>query len=127
MKKCIPFALGASVLLTACGPNKIIVDLPSPGGQYHVEVRQCSQAGALTRSEKTQVSVLAAGVSEECQSAVKALAQFDSPTPADQLQLEWLSDAELRAWHPSFNPQYGPQSASYKPGAPIKLIFAPKK
>lgn len=127
MRKCIPLLLGAAILLTACGPNKIVLDLPSPGGKYHVEVRKCPQAGALTWTEKTQVSVLEPGVSEACQSAVKSLAQFDAPTPEDQLQLEWLSDTELRAWHPSFNPEYGPQSASSKPGSPIKLIYAPKK
>ncbi|RBL84796.1 hypothetical protein DDE05_21560 [Streptomyces cavourensis] len=127
MKKSLPLLLGVSVLLTACGPNKIIVDLPSPDGKYHVEVRKCPQAGSLTWTEKTQVSILDRGVSEACQSAVKSLAQFDAPTPEDQLQLEWLSDTELRAWHPSFNPEYGPQSANFKPGTPIKLVYAPKK
>ena len=29
----------SAVLLTACGPNKIVADLPSPDGKYHVEVR----------------------------------------------------------------------------------------
>ncbi|MGE8677687.1 MAG: hypothetical protein ACN6PE_03650 [Achromobacter marplatensis] len=126
MKKSLPLLLGISVLLTACGPNKIIVDLPSPNGKYHVEVRKCPQSGSLTWTEKAQVSVLESGVSEACQSAVKALVQFDAPTPEEQLQLEWLSDTELRAWHPSFNPEYGPQSTTDKPGIPIKVRFAPK-
>ena len=73
MKKSLPLLLGVSVLLTACGPNKIIVDLPSPDGKYHVEVRKCPQAGSLTWTEKTQVSILDRGVSEACQSAVKSL------------------------------------------------------
>ena len=32
MKKCVPLALLSAVLLTACGPNKIVADLPSPDG-----------------------------------------------------------------------------------------------
>ncbi|MCC4281469.1 hypothetical protein LL325_27065, partial [Pseudomonas aeruginosa] len=32
-----------SVLLAACGPDKLISDLPSPNGQYHVEVRKCPE------------------------------------------------------------------------------------
>lgn len=115
------------VLLAGCGPNKIIVDLPSPQGQYHVEVRKCPQPGSMTWTEQTQVSVLKSGTSENCQSAVNALAQFKSPWPDDQLQLEWLSDAELRAWHPGFDPKFGPASASYKADNPVKIIFAPAK
>ena len=115
------------VLLAGCGPNKIIVDLPSPQGQYHVEVRKCPQPGSMTWTEQTQVSVLKSGTSENCQSAVNALAQFKSPWPDDQLQLEWLSDAELRAWHPGFDPKFGPESASYKADNPVKIIFAPAK
>ena len=46
--------------------------------------------------------------------------------PQDQLQVEWISATEVRAWHPQFNPEYGPQSANYKPDNPIKLIFKPK-
>jgi hypothetical protein len=114
-------------LLAGCGPNKIIVDLPSPQGQYHVEVRKCPQSGSMTRTEQTQVSVLKSGTSENCQSAVNALAQFKSLSPDDQLQLEWLSDAELRAWHPGFDPKFGPDSASYKADNPVKIIFAPAK
>ena len=52
------------------------------------------------------------------------MAQFDSYGPQDQLQVEWISATEVRAWHPQFNPEYGPQSANYKPDNPIKLIFA---
>ncbi len=93
MKKSLPLLLGISVLLTACGPNKIIVDLQSPNGKYHVEVRKCPQSGSLTWTEKAQVSVLESGVSEECQSAVKALAQFDAPT---EPVLWWLWERAAR-------------------------------
>ncbi len=116
-----------AALLTGCGPNKIIVDLPSPQGQYHVEVRKCPQPGSMSSTAQTQVSVLKSGMSENCQSAVNALAQFQSYSPDDQLQLEWLSEAELRAWHPGFDPKSGPRSASYKADNPVKVIFAPPK
>lgn len=68
-------------------PKKIVLDLPTPGAEYHVEVRKSPQAGDLICTEKAQVSILEPGVSAECQSAVKSLAQFDAPTPEDQLQL----------------------------------------
>ena len=126
MKKCVPLALLSAVLLTACGPNKIVADLPSPDGKYHVEVRLCPQPGSLTWTEKTQVSVLPKGATEKCQGSLQAVAQFDSYGPQDQLQVEWNSATEVRAWHPQFNPEYGPQSANYKPDNPIKLIFKPK-
>lgn len=116
-----------AALLTGCGPNKIIVDLPSPQGQYHVEVRKCPQPGSMSSAEQTQVSILKSGTSENCQSAVNALAQFQSYSPDEQLQLEWLSEAELRAWHPGFDPKSGPASASYKANNPVKVIFAPAK
>ncbi|MBV7366078.1 hypothetical protein, partial [Streptococcus vulneris] len=50
-EKCVPLALLSAVLLTACGPNKIVADLPSPDGKYHVEVRLCPQPGSLTWTE----------------------------------------------------------------------------
>lgn len=117
----------SAALLTGCGPNKIIVDQPSPQGQYHVEVRKCPQPGSMSSAEQTQVSILKSGISENCQSAVNALAQFQSYSPDEQLQLEWLSEAELRAWHPGFDPKSGPASASYKADNPVKVIFAPAK
>jgi len=85
----------SAALLTGCGPNKIIVDLPSPQGQYHVEVRKCPQPGSMSSAEQTQVSILKSGISENCQSAVNALAQFQSYSPDEQLQLEWLSEADF--------------------------------
>ena len=53
--------------------------------------------------------------------------KHQSLSPDDQLQLEWLSDAELRAWHPGFDPKFGPASASYKADNPVKIIFVPAK
>lgn len=127
MIKNTAFLALSAALLTGCGPNKIIVDLPSPQGQYHVEVRKCPQPGSMSSAEQTQVSILKSGISENCQSAVNALAQFQSYSPDEQLQLEWLSEAELRAWHPGFDPKSGPASASYKANNPVKVIFAPAK
>ena len=126
MNKRVPALIFSSALLAACGPNKIVYDLPSPSGKYHVQVRQCPQSGSITWSEKLQVSVLEAGVSAACQSAVQALAQFDANEAASQLQLEWISDTELRAWLPGFNVDYGPSSATYKHDNPVKVIFSPR-
>ncbi len=55
-----------SVLLAACGPDKLISDLPSPNGQYHVEVRKCPEKGSITWGEEIQVSLLETGKSEKC-------------------------------------------------------------
>ncbi|MGQ4275403.1 hypothetical protein [Terrihabitans sp. B22-R8] len=115
-------------LLTACGgPDEIVSDLPSPNGAYHVEVRKCPQKGApLERTEITQVSVLEAGKSEPCHSAVDALMQFDGYAHDGQLDLEWTSDTELRVWHPAFNPDYGPNQKTARQDSPVKVSFAPK-
>ncbi|MBC9904973.1 hypothetical protein IAG32_12180 [Achromobacter xylosoxidans] len=126
MKKSMPLVLLSSILLTACGPDKIIADLPSPDGKYHVEVRKCPQRGSLTWDEQTQVSVVEAGVSEKCNAFIVALTQFRSYAPDEQLQLEWISDTELRAWHPAFEPKNGAWASTIKQGAPVKVIFAPK-
>ncbi|MCV9907545.1 hypothetical protein OIV19_07950 [Brucella sp. HL-2] len=126
MKSWITIPIFLSVFAAGCSPNKIIAILPSPSGQYHVEVRKCPQSGSLTRTEKTQVSVLKTGTSEKCQSAINALVQFDGPAPADQLQIKWASNTELTAWHPSFNAKYGPSTATFKHNAPVKVIFLPE-
>ncbi|MGB3431431.1 hypothetical protein [Achromobacter sp.] len=127
MKHSIPLLLLSSVLLTACGPNKIIADLPSPSGKYHVEVRQCPQRGSLTWGEQTQVSVLEAGVSEKCNAFISALTQFQSNSLDDQLRLEWVSDTELRARHPTFAAGGMPMSASQMPNNPVKITFSASK
>jgi hypothetical protein len=127
MKSQVTALIFLSVFAAACGPNKVITNLPSPSGQYHVEIRNCPQNGSLTWTETTQVSVLKSGISEKCQSAINALVQFDGSAPVDQLQIKWMSDTELRAWHPSFNPKYGPSAVTYKHYAPVKVIFSPEK
>ncbi|HGH4375112.1 TPA: hypothetical protein ACJIVN_001205 [Pseudomonas aeruginosa] len=116
-----------SVLLAACGPDKLISDLPSPNEQYHVEVRKCPEKGSITWGEEIQVSLLETGKSEKCHAVVRSLAQFDLRASADQLQLEWLSDTELRAWHPSFEPGNQPNGSRLKRDAPVKMVFAPKR
>lgn len=127
MKKSIPLLLLSSVLLTACGPDKLITDLPSPSGKYHVEVRQCPERGTLTWGEQTQVSVLAAGVSEKCNAFISALTQFQCRSPDDQLRLEWVSDTELRASHPAFAAGSTPVGASQMPNNPVKITFSADK
>ena len=127
MKKSIPLLLLSSVLLAGCGPDKIIADLPSPSGKYHVEVRKCPQRGSLTWDEQTQVSVLEAGASEKCNAFILALAQFQSYSPDDQLRLEWVSDTELRASHPAFASNAAPVAATSQPNNPVKIIFSSDK
>lgn len=124
MKKSIPLLLLSSFVLTACGPNKIVADLPSPSGKYHVEVRKCPQRGSLTWGEQTQVSVLAAGVSEKCNAFISALTQFQANSPEDQLRLEWVSDTELKASHPALAAGSAPMSVSQMPNNPVKIIFS---
>ncbi|ASV88419.1 putative lipoprotein (plasmid) [Ochrobactrum quorumnocens] len=127
MKSQVAVLIFLSVYAVGCGPNKVVANLPSPSGQYHVEVRKCPQNGSLTWAETTQVSILKSGTSEKCQSATNALVQFYGFAPADQLEIKWMSDTELRAWHPSFNAKYGPSAATYKHDAPVKVIYSPKK
>ncbi|HCF2340387.1 hypothetical protein ABZR71_03370 [Pseudomonas paraeruginosa] len=123
-----PFLLlTLALLLVACGPDQLVSDLPSPDGRYHVELRKCPENGLLSRGEVIQVSLLVAGVSEKCSSALNALAQFDLRATADELQLEWLSNTEFRAWHPTFNPQYGPEISRQQGKAPVRMVFAPKR
>lgn len=114
------------VMLTGCGPDQVISDLQSPSGSYHVEVRKCPQKGArLERTEMTQVSVLEAGRTEQCNSMVHALVQFDGYAEDGLLQLEWISDTELRAWHPDFDADYGPFSKSVRDDTLVSVRFAP--
>lgn len=71
--------------------------------------------------------LLETGKSEKCHSVVQSLAQFDLRASADELQLEWLSDTELRAWHPSFEPGNQADGSRLKHDAPVKMVFAPKR
>ncbi|MBN6714332.1 hypothetical protein [Pseudomonas capsici] len=129
MQKTIPCLILLSFALAACGPNELVSSLPSPDGKHHVEVRRCPESGSITWGEKLQVSVLDAGVSAACQSAVEPWAQFDITTPEppklDLLQLEWASDTQLRAWYPGFKPVEGPRTWTYKRNTPVKVIFQP--
>ncbi|MCV4286919.1 hypothetical protein OH708_03260 [Pseudomonas capsici] len=129
MQKKIPCLILLSFSLAACGPNELVSSLPSPDGKHHVEVRRCPESGSITWGEKLQVSVLDAGVSAACQSAVEPWAQFDITTPEppklDLLQLEWASDTQLRAWYPGFKPVEGPRTWTYKRNTPVKVIFQP--
>lgn len=110
----------------ATGPNEIVKDLVSPSGQYHVELRKCPQVGSLTWSEEVQATVLVAGKRGVCHSSKDAIAQFSVNAPESDLELEWISDTQLRAWHPKFNPGYGPERYVSDPGDPVKVIFRPK-
>lgn len=125
MKTTTALLLLLPALLAGCGPDQLISDLPSPGGTYHVEIRQCPERGSITWGQSLQVSVLEAGKSEKCNTFISALAQFGGQESADQLQLQWLSETELRAWLPSFNPEYGPPAWNHRQ-SPLKLVFRPE-
>lgn len=125
--------------LTACqspSVNKVVRDLPSPNGDYHVEVRQCRANDAMFgKVTQVQVSVLKKGETERCRATIQSVAQFtvyatDFRKKADELQLNWLSNTELQAWHRSFGLfQYktytGPYSYSYGPDKPVNMVFNP--
>jgi hypothetical protein len=74
----------------------------------------------------TQVSVLEAGKTEPCHSAMNALVQFDGYAADGQLQLEWISDKKLRAWHPNFNADYGPFRKTVRDDSLVSVRFVPK-
>ena len=129
MKKTALFLLASSVLLTACGPDKIVYDLPSPNGKYHAQVRSCPETGSITWGEQLEVSILEVGVGEECHSAVKSLTGFKAGPPGlavEQLQLEWLSDTQFRAWYPGLKPNVEPTGSYTKPNTPVQIIYLPK-
>jgi hypothetical protein len=131
MKFVVPFLVVLLCLLGSCGFNttKVVTDIYSPDGRYHVEVRECNAVGSFVASDTERwASVLEAGKSGACHSAVGTLSQFKVPSPEDKLELEWASDTLLKAWHPNFNPTYGPESRSGS-GAddPVKVLYAQKK
>jgi hypothetical protein len=127
MKFVLPLLLLSPCLLASCGPNRIVEDVYSPSMHYHVEVRQCPEVGSLAGGVETQASILEAKNAGICHSSENAIAQFSVNAPENQLELEWISDTRLRAWHPAFNPKYGPEVFSHAPNSPIKVQFAPKK
>lgn len=110
----------------ATGPNEVVKDLYSPSKHYHVEIRKCPQVGSLTRGEEVQASVLEAGKTGICHSSVNVMEQFSVNWPEDQLELEWISDTQLRAWHPKFSPTYGPQTHVFGQNNPVEVIFRPR-
>ncbi|WP_095093702.1 hypothetical protein [Pseudomonas sp. Irchel 3A5] len=129
MKKTALFLLASSVLLTACGPDKIVYDLPSPNGKYHAQVRSCPETGSITWGEQLEVRILEAGVSEECHSQVQSFTGFKASPPGlavEQLQLEWLSDTQFRAWYPGLKPNVDPTGSYTKYNAPVQIIYLPK-
>jgi len=69
-----------------------------------------------------------AGKVGDCHSSVGTIIRFRVPYPEDKLELEWASNTLLKAWHPNFNPTYGPESRSGS-GAddPVKVLYAQKK
>ncbi|MCH1997281.1 hypothetical protein ACOTEG_14340 [Achromobacter xylosoxidans] len=127
----IAFLFSISTLLTGCiAADKLVTDLPSPGGAHHVQVLTCQGRVSPKRGEKVQVmqvSVLGANSTEKCYSDVNAMVQFFIWTRDDQLQLEWLSDTELRMWHPSFLPQSGPYDYTVLDPGRLKLVYSPKE
>lgn len=128
MKFALPLLLLSPCLFGCGGPNKVIKDVYSPDGRYHVEVRQCPERGSLNGGTETQASVLEAQKPGICHSNQNTIALFSVNQPDDRLELEWITSTELRAWHPAFNPAYGPQMFS-PPSAndTVKVLFAPKK
>lgn len=115
--------------LASCAtqPNEVVADLYSPSKRYHVEIRKCPQVGSLVRGEEVQATVLEAGRVGVCHSSVNVIEQFSVNSPEDQLDLEWVSETQLRAWHPKFNPSYGPQTYVSGQNEPVKVIFRPKR
>lgn len=122
----LPLLTLGSFASCATQPNEVIADVYSPSKRYHVEGRKCPQVGTLARGEEVQATVLEAGRAGVCHSSVNAIEQFSVNSPEDQLELEWVSETQLRAWHPKFNPSYGPQTYVSGQNDPVKVIFRPK-
>ncbi len=110
----------------ATPPNEVVADLYSPNKQYHVEVRKCPEVGSIVQGEEVQATVLEAGRAAVCHSSVNAIKQFSVNSPEDQLELEWVSGTQLRAWHPKFNLSYGPEAYVSGPHDPVEIIFRRK-
>lgn len=129
VKKFALLLLAFSVLLAACGPDKIVYDLPSPSGKYHAQVRSCPETGSITWGEQLEVNILEAGVSEDCHSDVQSFTGFKARPPGlavEQLQLEWLSDTQFRAWYPGLKPNVEPSGSYTKYNTPVQIIYLPK-
>lgn len=130
MKKTIPAVLLSSALLAGCGPDKVVYEVPSPSGKYHAQVRHCPETGSITWGEQLEVYILEAGVSSRCHSLVEPLVGFDAGPPGlrlDQLQVEWVTDTQVRAWYPGLKPNELPNGLYRKNGSPIEMVFLPKQ
>jgi hypothetical protein len=128
-----------SLFLSACqssNVNKVVRDLPSPEGHYHVQVLQCRENDVMFGgATQVQVSVLKKGESESCRASLNSINQFsvntiDFGNQNNALELVWLSENKLRAWHRSFakNPNknfIGPYSSLNRHGSPVNVIFSP--
>lgn len=127
MYKKYPLFIFTSMLMIACTSNKVLTDLPSLSGKYHVEVRQCQQNGSFWGTVTFQVSILNKDEIDKCKSSINSLVQFHSFSPIGQLELEWISDEKLRAWHPSFKTHLNWISLGYRKNSPIKVEFIPNQ
>lgn len=116
------------VLLAACRNDVTHADISSPNGDYHVVVKECPQRGSFFWSGDTsiQVSILPYGDLEACNTFINSVYQFDAYSPHEQLELEWTSWTELRAWHPGFDHNSWPGVLRSKGSGPIKVTFSPK-
>lgn len=116
------------VLLAACRDAVTHADISSPGGDYHVVVKDCPRRGSgfLSGDRKVEVSVLPAGVSEDCNTFMNSVYQFEAYSPLDQLDLEWTSPTELRAWHPGFDHNSWPAASRASGTGAITVTFSPK-
>lgn len=123
-KSCGVFCL---ILLAGCTDDEIIADIASPDRNYHALVQKCPQKGSFSWLGDTNimVSILPSGVFENCNSFVNSWYQFEGYAPYEQLEVEWLSPTELRAWHPAFESASGPTASRSKTSGPIKVTFTP--
>ncbi|AOA57909.1 hypothetical protein [Acinetobacter larvae] len=129
LNRCL-ILISSVVVLSAChsnSVNRLVYNLESPQGAYHVEVRQCRENDAMFGpATKLQVSLLRTGESENCRATIKALSQFNVNQIDQQLQLQWLSESELRAWHPSFKAN-GPREQFYIQNPHVRIVFTPQE
>ncbi|MFJ1299222.1 hypothetical protein ACILG0_04595 [Pseudomonadota bacterium AL_CKDN230030165-1A_HGKHYDSX7] len=115
------------MLLTAClNTNKQVKLVPSPDGQYHAQIRECQVRGSLTPETRFEVIVTRSDADEQCYSAMPpVLFMFLSPRPVEKLQLDWVSNIELRVRHA--DPSYWPPSVQTDRKGPIKVTFEPAR